>query len=178
MTRLTQREIWKSVVGFEGAYECSNMGRVRSVARDVQRGGRTVRLDGYELQPGSARDGYKRVVLCRDSVMKTCKVHQIVAEAFNGPRPEGLITRHKNDDKHDNRADNLEYGTHIQNAADLKRNGKQLQGEQCPGARLTEQDVREIRESAEPRNVLALRFGVSAGYISNICARRKWAHVA
>ncbi|MEQ1519698.1 MAG: NUMOD4 motif-containing HNH endonuclease [Aestuariivirga sp.] len=111
-------EIWKDVVGFEGAYQVSNLGRVRSLdhrVRLVSRGVETTRLSpGKILRPGtSKKSGHQSVLLGRGN---SRPVHQLVLEAFVGPRPEGCIdTLHEDHDPSNNKLDNIRWGTRSEN---------------------------------------------------------------
>ena len=105
-------EEWRDVVGREGEYEVSSFGHVRS----HYRGGRVLkaRLNGKREHSGD----YYCVDLGR---LERRYVHHLVAEAFIGPRPDGLLVCHENGDRHSNRASNLYYGTHAENHADARR---------------------------------------------------------
>ncbi|WP_414021392.1 NUMOD4 motif-containing HNH endonuclease [Microbacterium aurugineum] len=116
-------ERWCPVPGYEGLYEVSDQGRVRSLDRIGLAG---QRLTGRTLRPQrNSKSGHVVVALYRDGRKSFRKVHQVVAEAFIGPRPLGALTRHLNDVADDNRAVNLAYGTHADNLADARRNGRQ-----------------------------------------------------
>ena len=92
-------ETWKAVVGFEGLYEVSDIGRVRSLKYGKQR----------IMKPVKTHNGYLRVTLCRDGNHKKMKVHRLVAQAFI-PNPNHLSTvNHKDEDKTNNAASNLEW---------------------------------------------------------------------
>lgn len=117
-------ETWRPVLGYEGLYEASDKGRVRSVAR------RSWHPNGYwrnmpsrELRPSINRGGYPTVVLCRDGERWTVGVHRLVAEAFLGPRPDGMAVCHGNDIKTDNRIENLRFDTWSSNQEDRVRLG-------------------------------------------------------
>lgn len=103
-------ENWKPVVGYEGLYEVSDWGRVRSLDKYIKNWPKGIRLvKGRVLKPGRHRKGYLLVVLNKDGVMKTCKVHRLVAIAFI-PNPDGLPqVNHKDENKHNNRVENLEW---------------------------------------------------------------------
>lgn len=101
-------EIWKDIVGYEGLYEVSNTGKVRSL--NYLHTGKV-----RELRLGADKDGYLLVHLCRGGKVKTHKVHSLVMEAFVGPRPEGYEINHINECKTNNRVENLEYCTHREN---------------------------------------------------------------
>ena len=104
-------ERWLPVVGFEGLYEVSNLGKVRSLPRQVRcnpRGmGNRVRVSpGKLLRPDNC-GGYRRVVLCKKNVHYRRAVHTLVLMAFVGPCPEGMEGCHKNGIRNDNRVTNL-----------------------------------------------------------------------
>ena len=119
-------EEWKDVVGYEGLYQVSNLGRVRSL--DYRRTGR-IQL----LKPAMHRDGYLYVNLCKDRKRKHYKVHRLVAQAYL-PNPEVLPElNHIDENKQNNCVDNLEwcerqhncnYGTRNARIAAAKTNGK------------------------------------------------------
>lgn len=124
-------ERWRQVVGYEGIYEVSNFGRVRSVARADARGHR---LDGQMLTLRPHPRGYLQTTLTREGHCRTTKVHHLVLEAFVGPRPAGAECRHRNGKRDDNRAANLLWGTSKENAADRIEHGTQtgLDKTHCP----------------------------------------------
>lgn len=114
-------ECWLPVAGYEGLYEVSDQGRVRSLATYG------TGLRGGILKPYKRKDGRLDVALHRDGRQRNCRIHQVVAEAFIGPRPEGMETRHLNDEPADNRLVNLAYGTSAENKQDMLRNGRHFQ---------------------------------------------------
>jgi hypothetical protein len=95
-------------------YEASDQGRVRSNKRTGS---------WMVLAPGTDRAGYLRVGLWQGATRITKRVHVAVAEAFLGPRPEGLEVRHLDDDKSNNYLSNLAWGTPTENHLDRVRNG-------------------------------------------------------
>lgn len=112
-------ETWRPVVTHPGLYEVSDLGRVRSCARTVRRGCCLVRLRRRLLAqvPGGRALNYRRVMLdCQPR--RHAYVHHLVAEAFLGPRPPGLLVLHRDDDGSNNRADNLRYGDGDENQMD------------------------------------------------------------
>jgi len=111
---------WRDIPGYEGFYQVSNAGQVRSLDRTVSRNnGVPLPLKGKELQLGTSR-GYLHVRL----LGRTCKVHQLILRTFVGPRPDGMDVRHLNGDKRDNRLENLTYGTRSENCLDITRHGR------------------------------------------------------
>jgi hypothetical protein len=117
-------ETWLPVPGYEGYYEVSDQGRVRSMPRTLLRvDGRPLPLRGRILKPTPNTDGYLHVGLCRGNKKRTRSVHALVLEAFVGPCPTGLEGCHENDVKSDNRLSNLRWDTRSANTYDRVRNG-------------------------------------------------------
>lgn len=122
-------EEWRAIPGQEGRYEVSDQGRVRSLDRPgTNRRGPTM-LQGRLLNGSVDRQGYRTATVGRPR-----KVHQLVLEAFVGPRPDGLVVRHLNGNKDDNRLENLRYGTVAENNQDLVDHGTHFQASKthCP----------------------------------------------
>ncbi|WP_341266958.1 NUMOD4 motif-containing HNH endonuclease [Gordonia malaquae] len=122
MTSVAQQsaEEWRPIVGLEGTHEVSSLGRVRSLDHTVvSKAGRVIRRRSriYKLTPNIF--GYPQANLA----MKKYLVHHLVAEAFIGPRPDGMSVCHQDDVKDNNRASNLHYGTTSENIRDCVRNG-------------------------------------------------------
>ena len=105
-------EEWRSIPGYEGLYEVSNLGRVRSLDRYVKYSNGMIHLHkGKVLSPGKDTDGYLKVVLNCNRKCKTITVHRLVALTFI-PNPDNLpIINHKDEDKTNNSVDNLEWCT-------------------------------------------------------------------
>lgn len=111
-------ENWKPVKGYEGIYEVSDLGRVRSIDRvRVFKTGRAVPLKGVLRKYCTDHRGYFRVMLSNWGKKEhSCLIHRLVAEAFI-PNPDGLPeVNHKDENKANNRADNLEWCTHRANS--------------------------------------------------------------
>ena len=106
-------EEWKPVLRYEGLYEVSSLGRVKSL-----RFGRLLTSNSRN------RDGYPVVSLSRAGTAKMVLVHTLVAEAFIGPRPPGQVVCHHDDVPDHNAVSNLRWGTQSENAFDKVRNGR------------------------------------------------------
>lgn len=114
-------EIWKPVPGYEGSYEASTLGRIRSADR-VAAGHH--RVPGQILRLNPTQNGYYlRVALSQNGARRTFTVHRLVALTFMGPRPDGMEIRHLNGDGRDCRLDNLAYGTRSENILDQVAHG-------------------------------------------------------
>ena len=108
-------EVWKDVVGYEGIYEVSNKGRVRSIDRKIYRADRVWNLKGKTLKASANRDGYLLVKLCKNSKCVGFSVHRLVAESFIGLSE--LDVNHKDGNKENNNIENLEYVSRNKNLA-------------------------------------------------------------
>lgn len=117
-------EHWLPIPGYEGYYEVSDLGRVRSLDRIIS-GGRwgTQRRRGAIRALAEGAHGYLVVSLSRNGKQVNRYVHQLVLEAFVGPRPAGMEACHWDDDPGNARLDNLRWGTRSTNAHDRTRNG-------------------------------------------------------
>lgn len=119
-------EEWYPIPDYEGYYEASKQGCVRSMGRRTWTG--AIWSEPFILKPRMRPgDKYLTIDLYRDGKRKPTKLHYIIAEVFHGPRPPGMEVCHRNDQKLDNRAENLYYGTHAQNAQEMVRNGLHAQ---------------------------------------------------
>lgn len=117
-------EKWLPVVGYEGLYSVSDMGRVRSEPRFITRAsGKSYPLAGRILKTPPKESGHLVVSLHNQGRQKTWKVHALVMLAFVGERQDGMDTLHINGDHTDNRLANLRYGTRSENVIDMVQHG-------------------------------------------------------
>ena len=180
----SEPERWLPVVGWEGLYEVSDLGGVRSLPRltvPPPCGGRRCRRGGNVLRPALKSAGYLCVTLCNNAVRQTTAVHTLVAEAFLGPRPDGYLVCHGPAGPLDNRLVNLSYGTRSKNCgADRYRDGTMTVGTRHSLHKLTDEIVRECRArvaAGETRVDLAREFGVTATTIAKVVNGSTWRHV-
>lgn len=114
-------EIWKDVIGYEGFYQVSNLGRVKSVDRYVNRGGQILRLKSVIVKISTNKvDGYNYVGLYMNGKGKTKRVHKLVAEAFIPNPGNKMYLDHIDMNKNNNRVDNIRWCTKSENQSNIK----------------------------------------------------------
>lgn len=174
-------EEWRPVMGWEGLYEISSLGRCRSIRRTVivesSKRRFSMTVGGRIRKPGLAKEGYLVFVLIADEKRVVRRAHQLVLEAFVGLRPEGTEGCHNNGTPSDNRLSNLRWDTPRNNYLDTIKHGTQTRGERHGCSKLTEDEVRFIRSSAIRRSEIAKMFGVYVSTISKIRAKKTWGHI-
>lgn len=167
-------ETWKKIPGLPEYYEASSAGRVRTLARRVERRGKGVMFyKGVVLKPFD--DGrYLKVTADR----KTQDVHRLVLAAFSGPVPfSGAVCRHLNGNSKDNRAENLAWGSHEQNQMDRFDHGTALAGESHCRTRTTEAKVlamMELRNAGKGPKAIADATGCSIKTVEHVLYGESW----
>jgi hypothetical protein len=168
-------EEWLSVVGFEGLYEVSNIGRVRSVARIVARSnGSPCSVKERFLKQRRHKNGYLMVTIYKSGQPHDRCVHSLMAEAFIGRRPDGKEVAHEDGDPSHNEIGNLSYKTPRGNMEDRMRHGTIPRGEKHWQCKLTELQVLAIRNGSGKPSAVAAEFGVSESMIRRIRKGIAW----
>lgn len=163
--------MWKPVVGYEGLYEVSDLGQIRSLVRKRIR------------KLASTRDGYCVVGLWKNKSVKLKPVHRIVLEAFIGPCPAGMESRHFPDNsRSNNQIANLSWATKAVNSADKKYHGTvhRPSGITNGCAKIDEDGARKVstlRDSGRTQQEIANIVGISRTQVRNILTGRKWSHI-
>ncbi len=144
-------EVWKDIAGFEGCYEVSNLGNVKSLERRVLNNGGMQRRHEKILKAHSdKRQGHKMVMLCKDGKTYPRLVHRLVAEAFI-PNPDNKpVVDHIDTDATNNRVENLRWVTQQENCMNpLTRinNSKSKMGHPYRGRPLTPEEIEKIRQA-------------------------------
>ena len=176
-------EEWMAVVGWEGCYEVSNMGNVRSIPR---RHGKFA--TATVLRPAITNCGYYRLGLKRFGRSSCRTIHSMVAEAFIGPIPQGSCTNHIDGDKKNNRLSNLEICTNSENHVHRCRVLGIGRGETHNLAVLTEPDVVQIRTSYAAHVAggkmkklfiaeISQKYGIGVSGAWAVVYGRTWKHV-
>lgn len=162
-------EIWKDIRGYDGFYEVSNLGRVRSY-----------KVRKRLLKQHKNRYGYLMVTLRKNRKIKTYSTHRLVAESFLIKIREDLQVNHKNGIKTDNMVQNLEWVTPLENVKHAWITGlsKPKKGEKNGRTKLTNKDVLEIRIIKNiSLSKMAEKYGVSKATISRIKSKKSWKHI-
>ena len=165
------KEKWRPVVGYEGFYEVSSLGRVRSLDRIVEYSNGARHLhQGQFLSPTKDKCGYLVVHLYKDGKRTDKKVHRLVAQAFI-PNPRNLPeVNHKNEVKNDNRVENLEWISHLDNnnyGTKNERAAKRLSKTVSQIDPTTLEIIKEWPSTAE-----CGRNGFDSGLVSKCCRRK------
>ena len=120
-------ETWKDIPDYEGLYQVSNTGKVRSKKkRRVNGVSWSKRKIGVEKKQRLDKDGYYLTTLSKEGIKTTFHIHELVCFAFIGPRPKGLVVRHLDHSKTNNIPSNLCWGTPQENSADRFNNPKDV----------------------------------------------------
>ena len=154
-------EVWRDIPGFPG-YQASSLGRVRSQHK--------------VLKPQPSRSGHVFVAPCIGGVQSRHGVHRLVCAAFNGPCPDGYECGHRDGDATNNRPENLSWITRLENQRDRIRHGTTNRGQRNGRAKLTDEQMQEIRRRAlagEKHADIASAFGVVKSHVSNIASGRR-----
>lgn len=170
-TNNMQKELWKDIVGYEGLYQVSNLGQVKSFH---------IYSKGRILKSDARKDDYLYVTLCKgkDRYKKSYRIHRLVLLAFLGSRPTKKEGNHINGIKSDNSLKNLEWMTSKQNTLHAMKIGLvNVCGEDSPTSKLKVNQVREIRRSKKTKRELAENYGVGYGTISCIINYKTWKFV-
>lgn len=175
------KEIWKDIEGYEGLYQVSNNGKVRSIDRTKLHwvGGKS-NVHGRELKPYVNSNGYKQIVLSIEGKTKSIIVHRLVSQSFiKNPKNKPQVN-HIDGDKLNNCVSNLELVSAKDNMLHAYKIGLRNKGGKHHWSKLTEPNVLLIRKKHKQKisNVqLANEFSVSPACISAIINRYSWNHI-
>lgn len=173
-------EIWKPIKNYEGIYEVSNLGRIKTLERVYLSAIQRYQKEQIISQRINHK-GYLIVALNKNKkVTKT--THRIVCESFHADTYfENATVNHINQNKLDNNASNLEWVTIKENIQDYRKKVNNYVGINHPMARLSEKDVKNIREEYENTKIfqkdLAKKYKITQVMISKIITRKAWNHI-
>ena len=172
---ITKCEVWKDVSGYEGFYQVSSKGRIKSLSRYVyhKKGNGRRLLDERMMKLKVNRWGYLTVNLSKNSVVKTYQVHRLIADAFYSSEDEGLQVNHKDGDKLNNELDNLELVTSEENI----KHGYKEKLIVNVSKRMTQGIADEIRRKytgSVTQKDLSEEYGFSIRAISKVINNKTW----
>ncbi len=164
-----QIENWRDIPGFEGFYQASDHGSIKSLVRAVPMSdGRTYRVKEKMLKQ-SWNGAYRHVILSSSGREETMLVHRLVLLAFVGSCPDGMEARHLDGNTENNRLDNLEWGTPKENHEDRVRHKTARYGRAFRLSSGQRQRIRKLKARGElntaMRMELAKEYGVCFGTI-------------
>lgn len=164
---------WKRIAGWPD-YEVSDTAEVRSwKSHNTGKGAAAPKILGKRLDTR----GYEVITLCNHGVCTRRYIHHLVLEAFVGPRPGKLECRHLDGNRVNNLPENLEWSTRQVNMGDLVPHGTRPRGEKHGMAKLTREQVLEIRQSTLPIDALGKKYGICRHSAWAIRAEKTWKHV-
>lgn len=166
-----QVEIWKDVPDYEGIYQVSSLGQVKSIISKKEK----------ILKGRDDTNGYLKVALYKSKICIQKKIHRLAAMAFI-PNPENKpCVNHINGIKSDNRVENLEWCTYSENSKHSFDNNLQIsrKGIENNKSKLTEKQVLEIRNYKGCFNTyeLGIMYGVNNTTIGSVLRRKTWKHI-
>lgn len=165
-------EIWKQLSNYEGIYSVSNMGRLRR-DKDSQNTPKGTITRGSNSKP------YRKVSLLKDCIRITKNIHVLIAQEFISTRPDGLYINHKDSNKHNNCAPNLEYVTPKENILLSVIAGTHPRGSRIKQGKLKEHDIPIIikrLQAGDSCNSISKTYGVSRQAISAIKIKKTWVY--
>lgn len=176
-------EIWKDVVNYEGVYQISNIGNLKSLDRKL--GG--TRYKGKEKRKHLSGRGYLYSKLSIGGVQKSLFIHKLVAEAFLENTENKPHVNHIDGNKINNKVENLEWCTHAENMRHAMRTGlndghsKFKEGNTNSNSKVTSEQVIEIRrlktETKLSNYVIGNMFNIYESAVRKIATRQNWKHI-
>jgi hypothetical protein len=172
-------EIWLPILGYEGFYKVSSLGRIRSLS---PRNSNTIYDDNslFIRKQTIEKNGYHRVQLVKKGDAKIYLVHRLVAMAFIQNPENKRCVNHIDCDRSNNMASNLEWCTYQENENHKSKLGRQASGQRHGMSKLTDRDIRYIRENyikGENCKILAKMFCVEKSRITKIVSGTNWKHI-
>lgn len=187
---MSKLEMWMPIERTKGLYEVSDLGRVRSLDRFIEythKGKPIRRLQKGKVLSNSSEAEYQMVKIYYEDGHKYIRIHQLVANAFVDKAEGKNYVNHIDANKHNNRADNLEWVTQKENIAHAWEMGLcrgASTGEDNHNSKLTEDDVKWIRKNDRTTNggkisreEMAKVLGVSGVTVTHIANRKTWKHI-
>lgn len=160
-------EVWKDIEGYEGHYQVSNLGRVKSLKFGKQ----------LIMKGGFTSNGYPCVTLLANNKQLSKNIHRLVAESFLENRNSYKCVNHKNGIKSDNRVENLEWCTHKQNSKHAVNAGLIKSGENSYKCKTTEETIKKIfllRKAGMQRKEIIKSLNISINVYKDVTSGKSW----
>ncbi len=157
--------IWRPAAGYEGLYEVSDHGFVRSAKT------------GALKAPQQGEYRRLSVLLWKQGKARMVKIHRLVLLTFVGEPPPGWECCHNDGDASNNKLSNLRWDTTQNNQRDRAAHGTSNRGERCAAAKLTTEQVLAIRADTRLQREIAAEYGIRDSAVSRIKTRKRWAHI-
>lgn len=165
-------EIWKDIKGYEGYYQVSNLSRVKSLERDVPYKNTTIHRKEHIMSSIINRYGYVKVLLSKNSISKLTSLHRIVAIAWIPNNNNKRTVNHKNGIKSDNRIENLEWATDLEQVIHAEQNGLANHIR-----KLSDKDVIDIYNSQDMLQSLSNKYAVRVETVRRIKTGAKYSNL-
>ncbi len=178
-------EIYKDIKNYEGLYQISNFGKVKSLTRVVGKNkhktvGKTITIHGRIKKPSKTTKGNYItywVVLSKNGKHKKFYIHRLVAEHFIKNKYNKKEVNHKDSNPQNNNANNLEWVSHDENMKHAMRKNRIAKGESSGMAKLTNEAIKEIYNTQIDAKLLAIKYAVSRETIYNVRRGQSWKHI-
>lgn len=167
------KEVWKDIQGYEGLYQVSDLGRVKSLERIVKRNNQMLKINGKILTPKTQKNGYKSVYLCKNATKTKAYIHRLVAKEFLANPYELDVVNHRDENPANNQLKNLEWCSHKYNM----NYGTQIERRKAKVSKKVnqyDQDMNLIKTWNSTRE--AERNGYNSTLISLCCKGKNGSH--
>jgi len=164
------QEEWRPIKGYEGLYEVSNTGRIKSHLE-------LCRVKNKLLKGFKMEKGYIRVSLSKNKIFKTYSIHRLVAIVFIPNIENKPDINHIDNNPSNNNINNLEWVTNEENKRHSVKQGRHAHRETHSRAKLTGKDIVEIRKSRLSNRDLSNKYNIDLSIISKIKNNKIWKHI-
>jgi hypothetical protein len=179
-------EIWKDIPGYETIYQVSNLGNVKRLANKVW-------IDKYEgyyrtypeeiLKPLMSPSGYYHVNLYKEKKSKTFRINRLVLMTFDRLPKKKEVSMHLNNNRLDNKLENLKWGTCKNNIQQMYKEGRNncINGSRNPMAKTNEEEIAKIKSLYNYENLsvskIAKMYNKKYHFVYEVVKGLKWKHV-